>query len=100
MTGVAVSAIPERRKPKKKTEVVKGVVKPKKEKMVQDDKKEEEAFRPWEDGVYGTVLQSFLQPYGFPADEIYTKKGQVITFLEKQGGGVRKFDALFTEVKA
>jgi hypothetical protein len=67
---------------------------------IQDDKKEEEAFRPWEDGVYGTVLQSFLQPYGFPADEIYTKKGQVITFLEKQGGGVRKFDALFTEVKA
>lgn len=66
---------------------------------IQDDKKAEEAFRPWEDGVYGTVLQSFLQPYGFPAEEIFTKKGQVITFLEKQGGGVRRFDAMFNEVK-
>lgn len=65
---------------------------------IQDEKKTEEAFRPWEDGVYSTVLQSFLAPYGFPAEEVFTKKGQVITFLEKTGGGVRQFDPMFNEI--
>jgi hypothetical protein len=65
---------------------------------IQEEKKAEEAFRPWEDGVYGTVLQSFLAPYGFPAEEVFTKKGQVITFLEKAGGGVRQFDPMFNEI--
>jgi hypothetical protein len=65
---------------------------------IEESHKEEEAFRPWEDSVYGTVLQSYLLPYGFPAEEVYNKTGQVITFLEKPGGGIRHFDALFNEI--
>ncbi len=66
---------------------------------IQDTQKEEDAFRPWDDGVYASVLQSYLLPYGFPAEEVYDKKGRVITFLEKSGGGVRHFDPMFNELK-
>lgn len=66
---------------------------------IQDEQKPEEAFRTWEDQVYGTVLQSYLMPYGFPAEAVFDKNGSVITFLENNQGKVRRFDPMFNEVQ-
>jgi hypothetical protein len=67
---------------------------------IQDEQKQEEAFRPWDDHVYGTVLQSYLLPYGFPADSVYNADGGVITFLEKADGSIRRFDPMFLEISS
>lgn len=66
---------------------------------IPDDKKNDSVFRDWEDAVYGTILQAYLAPYGFPADKIFDKSGQSITFLESPTGKLRRFDADFKELR-
>lgn len=66
---------------------------------VPDEKKDEPVFRDWEDAVYGTILQAYLVPFGFPADKIFTKEGHTITFLEDKKGNLRRFDASFNELR-
>jgi len=66
---------------------------------IPDEKKNESVFRDWEDQVYGTILQSYLVPFGFPADKIFDKSGKTITFIETPAGKLRTFDADFTEIR-
>jgi hypothetical protein len=46
----------------------------------------EEAFGPWSDMEYATVLDQYLRPHGVEPLKTFQESGELMTFLEPRNG--------------
>jgi len=60
--------------------------------------REMDAFRPWHEQVYGSVLLAQLSPYGMTQADLQGPNQEIVTFLEESDGRVYEVDAHFNPV--
>jgi hypothetical protein len=60
--------------------------------------REREAFRPWNEQVYGSVLLAQLSPYGMSHADLQGPNQEIVTFLEDSDGRIYEVDAHFNPI--
>lgn len=62
---------------------------------IPEEDREKDAFRPWNEQVYASVLLAQLSSYGMTSADLHGPKQEIVTFLEETDGRVHEVDAHF-----
>lgn len=65
---------------------------------IPEEDRERDAFRPWNEQVYGSVLLAQLSPYGMSQVDLQGPNQEIVTFLEEADGRIYEVDAHFNPI--